>query len=129
MIINTINIIIPIIRLPPPTNSPKVLTTSPASPSLNISFVDETLSEILKIVVNNNKVGNEAISRTSLANNVLNKITIATPILNASNISNNHDGIEIMKNNTAERRYIPMNRSFFFIFITYFPLSLSICIS
>ena len=118
MIINTINIIIPITRLPPPTNSPKVLTTSPASPSLNISLVEETLSDILKIVVNNSNVGNEAISSTSFANKALNKTTIATPILNASSISNNHDGIEIMKNNTAERRYIPMNKSFFFIFIT-----------
>ena len=43
----------PITRLPPPTNFPNVSTTLPASPLVRISFVEDTLREILKIVVNN----------------------------------------------------------------------------
>ena len=108
------NIIIPITRFPPPTNLPNVSTTLPASPFFNISLVEDTLREILKIVVNNSIVGKDAISRTSLAKSELNSTTI---ILNASKISSNHEGIEIMKNNTAASRYIPINRSFFLIFI------------
>ena len=53
----------------------------------------------------------------SLAKSELNKITSATRILTASSISSSHDGIEIMKNKTAERRYIPINKSFLLIFI------------
>ena len=115
-IIRTIKIIVPITRLPPPTNSPNVATTCPAYPSRKIIFVDDTFSDILKIVVNNSIVGNAAISSTSLAYNELNNIISATIILNASNMSSNHEGIEIMKNKTADSIYIPMNKSFFFNF-------------
>ena len=111
------NIIIPITRLPPPTNLPNVSITLPASPFFNISLVEDTLREILKIVVNNSIVGKDAISRTSLAKSELKSTTIATRILIASRISSSHEGIEIMKNNTAASRYIPINRSFFLIFI------------
>ena len=52
-----IKIIIPITRLPPPTNCPKVSTTLPASPSLKISFVEDTFKPILKIVVKSKIVG------------------------------------------------------------------------
>ena len=110
------NIIIPITRLPPPTNLPNVSTTLPASPFFNISLVEDTLREILKIVVNNSIVGKDAISRTSLAKSELKSTTIATRILIASRISSSHEGIEIMKNNTAASRYIPINRSFFLIY-------------
>ena len=95
------------------------LNTKPerASPFFNISLVEDTLREILKIVVNNSIVGKDAISRTSLAKSELKSTTIATRILIASRISSSHEGIEIMKNNTAASRYIPINRSFFLIFI------------
>ena len=115
-IISTMNMMVPMTRLPPPTNLPNVATTLPAYPSLKISFVDETLSDILKIVVNNSIVGNAAISSTSFAYNELNNITSATIILNASNISSNHEGIEIIKNKTAASIYMPINKSFFFSF-------------
>ena len=87
----------PITRLPPPTNFPNVSTTLPASPLVRISFVEDTLREILKIVVNNNIVGNDAISSTSFAYNALNNIISATAILSARRISSSHDGIEIIK--------------------------------
>ena len=67
IIIRTINIITPITRFPPPTKAPNVSTTLPASPFCRISFVEDTLSEILKIVVNKSIVGNDAISSTSFA--------------------------------------------------------------
>ena len=51
----------------------------------------------LKIVVNNNIVGNDAISSTSFAYNALNNIISATAILSARRISSSHDGIEIIK--------------------------------
>ena len=117
IIIRIMNMIIPITRLPPPTNLPNVSTTLPALPFFNISLVEDTLREILKIVVNNSIVGKDAISKTSLANNELKSTTRATIMLIASKISSSHDGIEIMKNKTAARRYIPINRSFFLIFI------------
>ena len=98
------NMMVPMTRLPPPTNLPNVATTLPAYPSLKISFVDETLSDILKIVVNNSIVGNAAISSTSFAYNELN------------NITSNHEGIEIIKNKTAASIYMPINKSFFFSF-------------
>ena len=60
----------------------------------------------------------------------LNNITKATIILNASKISSNHEGIEIIKNNTAERIYIPMNKSFLFSFTLFLlPISFHILIS
>ena len=57
--------IAPITRLFPPTKLPKVSTTFPGSPVERISLVDETLSEILKMVVKSNSVGKKDISRTS----------------------------------------------------------------
>ena len=57
IIIKIIKITIPTIRLPEPTNEPKVVTTLPGLPVVRISLVDETLSAILKIVVNKRIVG------------------------------------------------------------------------
>ena len=111
------NIIIPITRLPPPTNLPNVSSTKLILKNGDAGKVVDTLREILKIVVNNSIVGKDAISRTSLAKSELKSTTIATRILIASRISSSHEGIEIMKNNTAASRYIPINRSFFLIFI------------
>ena len=52
-----INTMVPMIRSPPPTYSPKVDTTFPGLPVLRISFVDETLRAILKMVVKRSMVG------------------------------------------------------------------------
>ena len=124
IIMMMIKIITPIIKLPPPTNSPNVSTTCPASPFFKISFVEDTFNEIRNNVVKSSMVGYAAISRTSFAYNVLNKIISAIPILIASIISNNHEGIEIMKNITAASRYKPMNKSFFFTLIIPFSFRL-----
>ena len=47
---------IPITRSFPPTNSPNTLTTLPGSPVPKISLVEDTLSEILNMVVKSRMV-------------------------------------------------------------------------
>ena len=91
-----INTITPIIKSPPPTNSPKVATTLPGSPVPRINFVEETFNAILKIVVNKSMVGKKDISNTSFANIQVNKIVKETAILNANKTSNKAAGMVII---------------------------------
>ena len=81
----------------PPTNSPKVLTTLPASPFERISFVDETLREILKIVVKRRIDGNDDISKASFEKIELNKTVKAIEIFKASKISRSPAGTDIIR--------------------------------
>ena len=88
----------------PPTNCPNVRTTFPGSPLFKIKRVEDTFSEIRKIVVNNSSVGKNDISSTSCTNRQLNRITSATDILKISNMSNRKEGIGTIKNMIAAIR-------------------------
>ena len=57
--------IAPIIRLLPPTKLPNVATTFPGLPVDRISLVEETLRDILNIVVKRSNVGKKDMSKTS----------------------------------------------------------------
>lgn len=81
-----------------------------------ISTVDETLSEILNIVVNSNSVGKNDISSTSFTKSTLKRMMSAIERLNASITSNRKDGIGMIKNKTAHNRYNPTPKS---VFLTY----------
>ena len=91
--IRIMKIITPMTRSPPPTNSPKVSTTLPASPSRKIRRVEDVFSAIRKIVVNRSIVGKKDISSTSLLNIVANNTVSAMEILIASRISRSQEGI------------------------------------
>ena len=108
---------VPTIRSPPPTYSPKVVTTLPGFPVVRISFVEDTFSAILKIVVNRSMVGKNDISRTSLENMTVNRIRKATPMLNARRISRSQEGMETMNMMNAAKIYSAMPASAFPIFI------------
>ena len=82
----------------------KVNTTFPGSPVLKINLVEETFSEIRKIVVNKSNVGKNDISNTSFTNNALNKTIRAIDILIANITSNKIEGIGIMKKMTAHNK-------------------------
>ena len=110
-----INIIIPITRLPPPTNCPKVSTTLPAYPVRRIFLVELTLSDILKRVVISSSVGNDDIATASFEKSALNKIIRATLILNKISISSSTVGIGTIRNTTGNNIYNPRNKSCFFI--------------
>ena len=64
----------PITRFPPPTNEPNTSTTLPGLPVDRINRVDDTFSEIRKIVVKSNNVGKPDILSISLVNRQLNTI-------------------------------------------------------
>jgi hypothetical protein len=117
-------------RFPPPTKLPNTSTTCPGSPVERISLVDETLSEILKMVVNKSSVGKPDISSVSFAKRQLKTIKRAILILNKIRKSSIHDFIGIMKNITAAKRYIATNISFllFFFFIMSPPVTDISCI-
>ncbi len=85
-------------------NSPKASTTFPGFPVERISLVDETLSEILNIVVNKSSVGKKDISSTSLTKRQLKSTTRATEILKASMMSRTKEGIGRIKNIIAATR-------------------------
>ena len=95
--------IAPMTRSPPPTNWPNVVTTLPGAPVERISLVDDTFSEILKIVVNSKRVGKKDISSTSFTNNVLNSIINAIEILIAIITSNKVELIGTMKKITDRK--------------------------
>jgi hypothetical protein len=99
-----------------PTKEPNVATTSPASPSAKIKRVDEILSDILNIVVNNNNVGKLDNDSASGENNALNNITIDNVILIASIKSRRSDGIGIIMNTIAASKYTTTTISCFFMF-------------
>lgn len=113
--INIIKTIDPMIKSPPPTNSPNVLITFPGSPVLKISLVAETFNEIRNNVVNSNMVGNADILNTSFENKELNKIVNEMAILNASMTSSKNEGIGTIKNTIAANKNIPTPISVFFI--------------
>ena len=79
--------IAPMIRSPPPTNSPKVITTFPEVPVFRINLVEDTFIAIRKMVVNKRMVGKYDISSTSLMNMQANRIVKAIAIFNAMNTS------------------------------------------
>ena len=103
MITKIMKMIAPMMISPPPTNCPNVSTTLPGEPVVKIRRVEETLSEIRKIVVNSKIVGKFDISRTSLQKIVFIRMINATEILSASITSSIADGIGTMKNTTAAR--------------------------
>ena len=119
----TMNTIVPTTILPPPTKLPNVRTTLPGSPVRRIRRVDDTFSEIRKIVVNNSNVGKKDMSSTSFANNTLKRMMRAMEMLIASITSNSMDGIGTMKNTTAASKYSPTPISAFFN-IAHYLLSL-----
>ena len=94
-------------------------------PVVRISRVDETLSEILNIVVNSNSVGKKDISNTSFTNSELNKIIRAMAMLNANIISKRILGIGIIKNKTAKSKYTATPKSDFFTSLSSFPFYFS----
>ena len=110
-----IKIIVPIIKSPPPTNSPKVVTTLPGSPVPKISFVEDTFNAILNMVVNKRIVGKKDISKTSFTNIHVNKMVNAMAILNASKISSKPEGTVMMNIAIAVNKYIATPKSAFFI--------------
>jgi hypothetical protein len=105
----------PIIKLPPPTNSPNTLTTLPGLPVDIISLVEDILRAIRKIVVNNIIVGNADILRTSWVNIELNNITKDIAILSARKKSNKWGLIGTIKNMIAANIYSPTAISFLFM--------------
>ena len=113
MIIRMRKIIPPMIRLFPPTNEPKVDTTFPGFPLVRISFVEETLREILKIVVNSKSVGKKDISKTSCTNRTFIRTINAMDILNAIITSSKKLGIGMIKNATAASKYSAIPTSVF----------------
>ena len=113
---------IPITRSFPPTNSPNTLTTLPGSPVPKISLVEDTLSEILNMVVKSRMVGKACISSGSFENSAINKITSATAILNARSTSSNALGTDIIRKTMAARIYNPTNKSDFFMISTFHQL-------
>ncbi len=131
IITRMIKIIAPMTRSPPPTKAPNVSTTLPGFPVVRIRRVEETFSEILKIVVNNSNVGKNDISRTSFTNKQLNSTTSAMEMLNASITSSKPLGIGTIKNTTAASKYSATPTSaffnvnppflFLFFFMIYFP--------
>ena len=92
------------IRLPPPTKEPKVVTTLPGSPVINIKRVDDIFKEIRKIVVNNSIVGKLDIASVSFAKIQLNKMINAMDRLNVIKISSKTDGIGIIMKITANNK-------------------------
>ena len=112
---STMNMIAPMTRSPPPTNWPNVVTTLPGAPVERISLVDDTFSEILKIVVNSKRVGKKDISSTSFTNKVLNNIINAIEILIAIITSNKVELIGTMKKITAASKYNATPMSAFFM--------------
>ncbi len=110
--------IIPITKSPPPTTSPNTLTMLPGSPVVSINLVLDTFKEIRKTVVNNSKVGNADIPRTSLVNIAFKRITKERAILKASSTSRIVLFIGTIKKTIATNKYKPTAISFFFILIT-----------
>ena len=106
-----INTITPITRSLPATKEPKALTTLPG---LRISFVEDTLSAILKIVVKRSIEGNACISSTSLEYNAVKRIINATVILMASITSSKPGGSVIKRQTIAANKYMPIIISFSF---------------
>ena len=113
-----INTITPITRSLPATKEPKALTTLPGLPVLRISFVEDTLSAILKIVVKRSIEGNACISSTSLEYNAVKRIMNATVILMASITSSKPEGSVIKRQTIAANKYMPIIISVFFIFLS-----------
>ena len=101
----------------PPTKLPKVRTTFPGSPVYRIRRVEDTFSEIRKMVVNKSRVGKKDISSTSFTNRAFINISKAMDMLNVSMISNNIAGIGTIKNIIAASKYraIPIS-AFFMLF-------------
>lgn len=108
------------IRSFPPTNSPKVRTTLPGSPVFKIRRVEDTFSEIRKIVVNKSKVGKKDISSTSVTNKAFINTINAMAILIVSMTSSKKDGIGTIKNIIAANKYsaIPIS-AFFMLFFSF----------
>ena len=108
----------PMTRLPPPTNCPKVETTLPGLPVVRISLVEDTLSAILKIVVNKSKVGKNDISSTSVTKITFISTMRAIDIFSASIRSSTKEGIGMMKKNTAASIYSAIPTSDFLIILS-----------
>ena len=114
MMISIIKTMVPMIRSPPPTKFPKVSTTFPGCPVVRMSLVEDTLSDILNMVVNKSIVGKNDISSTSVANIALNMIVKATAMFIARSTSKRPDEIGTMSIMIAARRYPATPRSAFF---------------
>jgi hypothetical protein len=82
--------------------------TSPGSPFIRISLVDETFNEILNIVVNRSIVGKLDILSTSVEKSALNSIIIASAILNATPTSRSIAGKGTTIKMMMESMYSPM---------------------
>ena len=75
---------------------------------MRISLVDETFSEILKIVVNRRIVGKLDMLRTSVENSALKRIIIASAMLKATPTSSTTEGSGTTMKMMIESMYSPM---------------------